>query len=77
MSLIPAAYVMKQTEGVSAERVRGNLQATLTAAEEEFDYVLLDAQSGSDLYAQVAFEAADETIIVGEFDPISAEGVER
>jgi len=75
--LIPATYAMKQTEGMEQNRLRADLISTVSFYGDKFDYILLDAQSGSDIYAQVAFEIADETIVVSEFDPISAEGVER
>ena len=38
---------------------------------------ILDAQVGTDIYSQIAIENADEIVIVSEYNPISAEGVER
>ena len=37
----------------------------------------MDAQAGRDSYAVTAMEKADKVVIVSEYDPISAKGVER
>src|SRR4029078_3360392 len=44
-----------------------------------FDFVLIDAQAGAAEMAQVAMsrKVADEVVIVSDYDPVSAAGVER
>lgn len=44
-----------------------------------YDYILLDAQAGTDICSRVAMskDISDEVIIVTEYDPLSAAGVER
>jgi cellulose biosynthesis protein BcsQ len=77
--LIPACYDFINTEGVSLEAYRRSLQSILSLMRESYDYIFLDAQAGSDLFAQTAMSRSisDEVIIVSEYDPMSAAGVER
>src|SRR5260370_31637944 len=77
LQLIPAAYVMRQTDGIADEDFSTILRQTLLRYGDAFDVVLLDAQAGSDLYARVCVENSDRVVIVSEFDPVSAERVER
>lgn len=77
VDMIPSVYVMKQTEGISPERFRRSISETLGAFRDKYDYIILDAQAGTDVYAQIAMEKSDEIVIVSEYDPVSAEGVER
>lgn len=77
VDLIPAVYVMKQTEKVSPKKVRESISDTLSTLRDEYNYIILDSQAGSNTYARIAIESADEVIIVTEFDPISAEGIQR
>lgn len=50
-----------------------------TAKTKEYDYVFLDAQAGGDVYSRIAMntDIADEVVIVSEYDPLSAAGVDR
>lgn len=75
--MIPATYVMKQIEGVSPESFRGLISRTIRVFRDQYDYIILDAQAGSDIYAEIAMEMADEVVVVSEYDPISAQGVDR
>lgn len=75
--MIPATYIMKQTEGASQENFRRSISETVSAFRDKYDYIILDAQAGSDIYAKIAIENADKIVIVSEYDPISAEGVDR
>jgi cellulose biosynthesis protein BcsQ len=77
VDLVPAVYVMTQTEGLGARRLAEALDRCLAECRERYDYILLDAQAGSDLYAEASITAADQTVLVTEVDPISAEGVIR
>jgi hypothetical protein len=51
----------------------------VTRYREEFDYILLDAQAGSDAIAKIAMsrDVSDEVILVTEYDPLSAAGLDR
>lgn len=81
VSLLPA------TLSFSAKKRTPNAEAHLTMslnmvlgwAKGQFDYVLLDAQAGTDEYAQIAMskEISHEVVIVSEYDPLSAAGIER
>jgi cellulose biosynthesis protein BcsQ len=77
VDLIPASFVMGQTEGVSIEDFRTRLDAAIRSHGEAYDYIICDAQAGADLFALVAIEKADVVIVVSEYDPVSAEGVDR
>lgn len=77
VDMIPSVYVMKQTEDISPEGFRRSISETLSAFRDKYNYIILDAQAGTGIYAQIAMENADETVIVSEYDPVSAEGVER
>ena len=50
-----------------------------SAKTKEYDYVFLDAQAGGDVYSRTAMKTdiADEVVIVSEYDPLSAAGVDR
>lgn len=77
LDLIPATYRLSQTEGTDAETFRRSLQMVISSSTSKYDFVLLDAQAGSDIYAQIAASLADTVVIVTEFDPISFQGVDR
>ncbi len=77
--LIPATYQFQNTEGASLESYRESLRGTLNLLRDRYNYIFLDAQAGSDVFAQTAMsrDISDEVVIVSEYDPISAAGVER
>jgi cellulose biosynthesis protein BcsQ len=77
VSLAPAAFSLKQTEDVTPTAFARILFDLIAAVSEEVDVILLDAQAGADFYAEHAVRAADKIVIVSEYDPVSAEGVER
>ncbi len=80
VSLIPATFSFSIKEYQSAIDLKMRLKKILIrAAEELFDYIFLDAQAGTDGYSQVAMsiDIANEVVIVSEYDPLSAAGVER
>ncbi len=77
VDLLPATSRMRQTEDTPPEFVRARLSSVLAQAPLEYDFVILDAQAGADTYAELAVNFADKVIIVSEYDPVSAEGVER
>ena len=77
VDLLPASYVMSRTEEVAIEDFRDRLAAAKASIAKDYDYVICDAQAGSDLFALVAIEASDTVVILSEYDPVSMEGVER
>jgi cellulose biosynthesis protein BcsQ len=79
VSLIPATYVLRQTtDDPSLDSFAASLDHILgMSADGQYDIVLLDAQAGTDSFARLAVERADQVVIVSEYDPVSAEGNER
>jgi MinD-like ATPase involved in chromosome partitioning or flagellar assembly len=79
MNLIPATYEFANTEAKSLEGYRSTLANATRSLRASYDYIFLDAQAGSDLFAHAALDRqiSDEVIIVSEYDPMSAAGVER
>jgi cellulose biosynthesis protein BcsQ len=77
--LLPATYHFVNTEEQSAQKYELALRLALRAFRESYDYILLDAQAGSDLFARYAMSrvCSDIVVIVAEYDPLSAAGVER
>jgi hypothetical protein len=56
-----------------------SLHSTLRDLEKNYDFVFLDAQAGADSIAGVAMSQrfSHQVVIVSEYDPLSAMGVER
>lgn len=77
--LIPATYLFRNTENIPLDAYKSSLSRTLLSMRDSYDYIFLDAQAGSDPYAQVSIskKISDEVIIVSEYDPMSSAGVER
>ncbi|MBR7831857.1 ParA family protein [Actinospica durhamensis] len=79
LDVLPATYGFQNTEDVPLEAYRAALYAAVREYRETYDYIFLDAQAGSDEYAAVAISesVSDRVVIVSEYDPMSAAGVER
>jgi len=79
VSLVPATFSFSIKDSPSEIDLKSRLKALLTNAKERFDYVFLDAQAGADSCSQVAMskDVSFEVVIVSEYDPLSAAGVER
>ncbi|GAA3458479.1 ParA family protein [Saccharothrix longispora] len=79
VDLLPASFVGANSEDVSVSAYERRLSAALDFAREQYDLVLLDAQAGADEYARHALrpDVSDRVLIVSEYDPMSAAGVER
>lgn len=79
VDLLPATYRFANSESVPLETYRAALAAALDRFGTSYDYIFLDAQAGADEYAEVAVrrDVSDEVVIVTEYDPVSAAGVER
>jgi MinD-like ATPase involved in chromosome partitioning or flagellar assembly len=79
LQLIPATFSFQNTEEVDIARYQLSLQHMMHDLRDLYDYIFLDAQAGSDPYAQISMSKgiSDEVVIVSEYDPMSAAGVER
>ena len=77
--LMPATYAFSNTEAKNPSDYASSLRRIVDLGREEFDFVFLDAQAGSDIYAQIAISrtVSDEVVLVSEYDPVSASGMER
>ena len=77
--LVPAAYAFTNTDLKSEETYGAALERMMVDARDSYDFIFVDAQAGSDSFAHIAMSkrVSDEVIIVSEYDPMSAAGVER
>ncbi len=77
--LLPATYEFINTENINEAVYLSSLKAVIFHFRQYYDYIFVDAQAGSDIYAKIAMsnEISDEVVIVSEYDPMSAAGVER
>jgi cellulose biosynthesis protein BcsQ len=79
VEFIPATFSFINSEKVDIDRYRNRLSLIVGSKRSEYDFIFLDAQAGSDLFAYEAMsrKISDEVIIVSEYDPLSAAGIER
>jgi cellulose biosynthesis protein BcsQ len=79
VDLLPATYYFHIQEVIPDTQLRSALSEIVNQAKGNYDYIFLDAQAGADVFARLAMseEISDEVIIVTEYDPLSAAGVER
>ena len=79
VQLVPASYEFFNTENIDQEVYSASLKCILAYFKPSYDYIFIDAQAGSDVYAEIAISKtiSDDVVIVSEYDPISAAGVER
>lgn len=77
--LCPATFSFERRESFSYNRFYGRIRETITDSRFDFDFIILDAQAGSDQISLVTMsrQVSDIVIIVSEYDPLSAAGVER
>lgn len=77
--LLPATYRFKAQSEPEPAKDDEVLQAVVDTVRFDYDVIILDAQAGSDAYSRLAMSRAisDEVVIVSEYDPLSAAGVER
>lgn len=76
LTFIPAAVRLTNTEGFPLERFGLNLKRIIDHSS-SYDVIFIDAQAGSDAYAQIAAGFSYLNIIVSEYDPVSAQGIDR
>jgi cellulose biosynthesis protein BcsQ len=79
LSLVPATYEFLDSEQTDVTIYSEALRTAVRGWRNEFDFVFLDAQAGSDVFAHAAMkeDVSDKVVIVSEYDPLSAAGVER
>jgi len=79
VDLLPATYNFIAGFDPEEKFEINALHAIVNQFRSSYDVILLDAQAGSDKYSRLAMnrEISDEVIIVSEYDPLSAAGIER
>jgi cellulose biosynthesis protein BcsQ len=79
LDFIPAVYSFESRDQISADEFSIKLRELKKDYEKDYDYILLDAQAGSDSVSLAAVEKkiSELVIVVSEYDPLSAAGVER
>jgi len=77
--LLPATYSFKNTDQVSPAVFHDLISAVIRAADADYDYIFLDAQAGADSIARIVMsqDISHQVILVSEYDPLSAAGIER
>jgi cellulose biosynthesis protein BcsQ len=78
INFIPATYELKQTKCLVDENNFSNLiPKILDEHKSNYNYIIIDTQAGIESCTEKVIKNSDIIIIVSEYDPISAEGVER
>lgn len=79
VDLLPATYSFKSGFDPEEKFQESALHNIVNLFRSSYDVILLDAQAGSDKYSRLAMDKniSDEVIIVSEYDPLSAAGIER
>jgi len=81
--LLPATYEFVNTDSFNVNSFEQNIKGIIDFhkqnQKETLDYILIDCQAGVDIHSEIVVKESisDEIIIVSEFDPISAAGIER
>lgn len=76
---IPATFSFERRPQSQPKEFSTLLRKLVEELQGKFDYILIDAQAGTDTAsaAAVGLDVCDEVIIVSEFDPLSTAGIER
>ncbi|MCD7962796.1 MAG: ParA family protein [Rikenellaceae bacterium] len=82
VQLIPATYSFNNTDCFNIETFYNNIHNVVkyfSRPSSGIDFILIDCQAGSDHHTEIVIrpEISNEIIIVSEYDPISAAGLER
>lgn len=79
VDLLPATYNFSPGFTPDDFLKEDSFSDIINALKSKYDFILLDAQAGSDNYSRLAMKQSisDEVIIVSEYDPLSAAGIER
>lgn len=80
VDMLPSTFDFSNTNiALSADDFLIRLQCLLSDADGHYDFVFLDAQAGIDSVSRTAMrrDICDEVVLVAEYDPLSAAGLER
>lgn len=79
LQLVPAAYTLNSDVSLSNDSARKSFQEIIASLRSSYDFIFIDAQAGADDLGQIAMSrrVSDEVVLVSEYDPMSAAGVER
>jgi len=77
LQFVPSSSSMRDTTLADEGLVKEHLQYIKGQLASDEDVIILDAQAGTEHFARVAIEMANKVVIVTEFDPMSATGVQR
>lgn len=79
VDFFPATFRFKTLEEFGEKEFSAKLKDVIDQSKYSYDYIFLDAQAGSDAISRAAMskEISDQVIIVSEYDPLSAAGIER
>jgi len=79
VDLLPATYNFKLGFDPEENFTENVLKEVVALSRDSYDFILLDAQAGSDKYSRLVMDKniSDEVVIVSEYDPLSAAGIER
>jgi septum site-determining protein MinD len=79
LDLLPVSFNLVVPDAAIGDETRHRFAILLSHLREEYDFIFIDSQAGADRMARISMDRAisDEVIIVTEYDPMSAAGVER
>jgi cellulose biosynthesis protein BcsQ len=77
--MLPATYEFVKGFDPEKHFNESILKKIVDTSSSSYDYILLDAQAGSDKYSRLAASKAisNQVVIVSEYDPLSVAGIER
>lgn len=79
LDLVPASYRFKINEQGQVEDYHKRIAGVVEYFRFEYDFLIIDAQAGSDAasLASTSADVSDLVVLVSEYDPMSAAGIER
>ncbi len=75
--LMPAAFSLKDTSKIPKDESQNHLRKTIPQLLPNYDFILVDAEPGSEVSSKAVASLADHVLIVTEFDPMSRVAVAR
>jgi cellulose biosynthesis protein BcsQ len=79
LDILPASFDFSLNDQRQSEEYEFKILKVLASFASSYDYILIDAQAGSDAASMAAVSPAvsELVVIVSEYDPMSAAGIER
>lgn len=79
LHLAPAAFEFSEYKQEQVRDYKIRINKIIRTFEEKYDFILIDAQAGSDAASLAAVDpnVSDLIVLISEFDPMSAAGIER